>query len=660
MGIRRLTVQFLLIVFALLAAVTAVSTVTLLVQLRSIVDDVGRRYAVERAEAAASRITGPLQREAALAGKLAGSPVVVRWMRDEQNDEYRRLAFEELASYQRAFVDANYFVAVDASKTYYNQPADGPLVVTHLSRENAGDAWYYATLAAGAELSFNLDYNPTLDRSMVWINCLVQGPDGPIGVAGTGLEITDLISRIVTAGGEETRAMLVDLSGAIIADQDVTVMERNARAGAGSRKITVYDRADSGDDRRALQRLRDDAVAGLSAVDVVDLDGHSSLVAMTAVREIDALLVASVNTDSFISLSDFGGLFLLLVVSVLVAVAILAIIMERLVLRPLEIVTESAREIARGNYELTVPEIGKHEMGRLAGAFNRMAAEISRHTSNLEGLVAERTQALTEANNKVTESIRYARLIQDGVMPTEAILADRLGDFALFHRQRDIVGGDLLFLRDVSAPDGTSSDPSAAFFLAVIDCEGHGVSGALMTMMVDSLLRQITARAGRQTPAAILNELEHALADTLIGHGEGAGGVSGLDIGLCLCSPADGRLVYSGAAMPLFVREPDGSVKTVNGRKRAMRSAHRHRPAPFENQDMHTAGRRFFLITDGFEDQAGGPEGRAFGTSRLKALLADGTPHWQSVFDEYRGEEPQRDDVLALAFTLHEKDGDDG
>ena len=245
-------------------------------------------------------------------------------------------------------------------------------------------------------------------------------------------------------------------------------------------------------------------------------------------------------------------------------------------------------------------------------------------------------------------------------MPTEAILADRLGDFALFHRQRDIVGGDLLFLRDVSAPDGTSSDPSAAFFLAVIDCEGHGVSGALMTMMVDSLLRQITARAGRQTPAAILNELEHALADTLIGHGEGAGGVSGLDIGLCLCSPADGRLVYSGAAMPLFVREPDGSVKTVNGRKRAMRSAHRHRPAPFENQDMHTAGRRFFLITDGFEDQAGGPEGRAFGTSRLKALLADGTPHWQSVFDEYRGEEPQRDDVLALAFTLHEKDGDDG
>jgi serine phosphatase RsbU (regulator of sigma subunit) len=391
----------------------------------------------------------------------------------------------------------------------------------------------------------------------------------------------------------------------------------------------------------------------------VEFEENALVTAVTRLPGLDALLLESVDIAAFVSPRDFVPLFVLVAAVILVAVGVLAFVVEHRVLLPLSGLTDSARRIAAGEYDLSIDSARRRdEIGTLSGAFEHMAAQVAAYTTRLEHMVDERTRELTEANHKLddtnrrlTESIRYAQLIQDGVMAGDEILDRRLQAHALFLRERDIVGGDFLFVKDT--PDG-------GFLLAVIDCEGHGVSGALMTMMADSFLRHITATHDPRDPAGILARTEQAVGGSLAGGVDEQSFTSGLDIGLCACFPAEGRLVFAGAGMPLYVRAADGTVATIAGRRKAIRSRHRKEPATFENHELAGPGRVFFMMTDGFVDQAGGPEGKAYGTRRLEKLLSQvdahtlsGTPSfWQEEFDTYRGSQPQRDDVLAVGFTI--------
>ena len=135
-----------------------------------------------------------------------------------------------------------------------------------------------------------------------------------------------------------------------------------------------------------------------------------------------------------------------------------------MVLGPLARLTASSQEIAAGNYGITLEVSACDELGRLTESFNHMAATIRDHTANLEGLVAERTRELTQSNRKLLDSLEYAHLIQESLLPKAAELARHLPDHFVLFRPRDIVGGDFYaFLPD-----------DRGFLLAVGDCTGHG------------------------------------------------------------------------------------------------------------------------------------------------------------------------------------------
>ncbi len=629
-----------------------------------IVRKLARSYALERAQEVRSRLGDMLDREAALARKMADLPSLRAWMLDERNVGLRTEAFDRLDGFTRAFLDGNYFVVVGQSRTYYNKPADGPVKTTILEPNRPADIWYFNTMARNQDVSFNLDYNALVGAVRVWINCLVRDNGKVIGIAGTGIDISELVSRLVSAQGVGAQSMLTDQNGAVTAHPDVAFLEHNAKVWTKGKKITVFDLAGTQRDRTKLEDLMIQARAGKTAVDEVNLQGHTNLTAIVPVPEIGWMTVVSVDTSSFISFADFGPLFLVLVISVLVALAVIALLMERLILSPLTAVTDSANRIAAGDYELPLEFRRTDEIGILASAFKEMAVQVQRYTGRLEILVDERTAQLTEtnadlkdANRRVMESIRFARMIQDGIMATDAVLSKRLSSHAFFHRQRDTVGGDFLFIRDV--PGG--------FLLGVVDCEGHGVPGALMTMMVDSFLKMIASGPSDRdehngSPSGILRSLEQQMRTSLHQDTDDAAIQGGLDIGLCLCLPDRRTVVYAGAGMPLYVLEPDGVVSSVGGRRKAIGQRAGRHSGDFIDHTFPAEGRTFFLCTDGFVDQAGGSEGRAYGTKRLEHLLVScgnarlgpQCPDWEGVFNEYRGEHPQRDDVLAVGFRLED------
>jgi len=662
MKIRGLTLRFLIIVFTFFILAAAISAFWFFIETNRMVNELARNYALERAKAAKTRIALSVQRESALAEQLSSSPTIKRWILQEDNKKLYDEAFQELASYSDSFVDSNYFVIVDESKRYYNKSTGKELVISTLSKDEPLDKWYFETIKAGKEVTYNLDYNRSIQKSRVWINCLVHHRDTIIGMAGTGLEITDLISRYISKGTRGITTMLTDKSGEILAHPNTDLMEQNAKAETDEEKVTVFDLTTGEDNQQTLKNLLSAAQKGSSAVGTVRFEDASRLTAMVPIDELDALMIASVNTSSFVSLKDFIPLFAFLIITLLVALGLIALLMQRIVLHPLANLTESAHQISAGNYDLSIPVRRSDEIGTLATAFNGMAAKVKEYTTNLEKLVSERTKELSQANTQlestnreIIESIRYARLIQEGVMATEESLASELPYYSFFHRQRDIVGGDFLFLRTI-----TEGEKKAGFLLGVIDCEGHGVSGALNTMMVDSHLNQICNSYGTHDPAHILSKIEQTIGETLQKSGSQASITTGFDIGLCACYPEQNKLIFAGAGMPLYVRKADEQVVTVKGRKKAIKSKYRKQPQDFQNQTISTEGCAFYLLTDGFVDQAGGLEGRAFGTKRLYSLFSSiepaqvdtENPAWENIFDEYRGKQNQRDDVLALGFTL--------
>lgn len=204
----------------------------------------------------------------------------------------------------------------------------------------------------------------------------------------------------------------------------------------------------------------------------------------------------------------------------------------------------------------------------------------------------------------------------------------------------------MLYLQDVTFHDG-----EPGFIVAVVDCEGHGVSGALMTMAVHSILDHAVGTCDPARPDQILQEAQTVLATTITSQ-------SGFDIGLCSCAPDSQRLSFAGAGMPLYIREPTGEVLTIRGRAKAIRSRYRKEAAPFGAETVALPGRRFFLVTDGFVDQAGGDRGRSYGTRRLYSFFRDYDTaqqrDWESEFDRYRGDFPQRDDILAISWQFEE------
>lgn len=372
---------------------------------------------------------------------------------------------------------------------------------------------------------------------------------------------------------------------------------------------------------------------------------------------------AEVRQATLNALVPVAGLLLL---SLLGAMAALGLTLNRMVLRPLRRLTQLASAMARGDYGARMDAGRSDEIGVLADGFNRMAATVQDHTSTLESRVRERTEALAATNRAIMDSINYAQLIQSAILPSSDALSAGLTEHFVLWRPRDVVSGDFYVCREVA--DG--------FVVAVADCTGHGVPGAFMTMTASAMLNNALDLMGAADPAAVLSAVDRKVRAALHQEGEARVGTecfdNGLDLGLCHIRPADGKLVFAGARIPLMV-VTDGGVTELRGDRRSLG----YRPigtgrqghvgvgdgieSPFTNHSIALRpGQTFVMGTDGLVDQNGGDHGRSFGRIRLRELLSqngDGPlarlkADLENSLDRYQGGREQRDDITLFGFRV--------
>ncbi len=227
-------------------------------------------------------------------------------------------------------------------------------------------------------------------------------------------------------------------------------------------------------------------------------------------------------------------------------------------------------------------------------------------------LLAEQKELLTRKNKNITDSINYAKRIQEAMMPNENLFDKYLPKSFILHQPKDIVSGDFFWIYK----------SGHKVFVAAVDCTGHGVPGAFMSIIGFELFRKITHTEGIQEPANILQELNSDFAE-IFGDVENVTLRDGMDIALCVIDRQKSVVEFAGAFNPMYLVRDDRIIEIKGDRysigldeheegEEQIFHTHRYELTP---QDM------IYIFTDGYADQFGGPEGKKFKYRRFRHLL---------------------------------------
>ncbi|HAE00392.1 MAG TPA: hypothetical protein DCG04_02765 [Rhodospirillaceae bacterium] len=286
--------------------------------------------------------------------------------------------------------------------------------------------------------------------------------------------------------------------------------------------------------------------------------------------------------------------------------------------------------------------------GGYAYTFNDVTHRVAEQ-QRLDRLVQEQTLELQEANKKLTDGIEYARLIQTGILPNRSFFETHLGDHFLLFRPVDIVGGDFYI--------GVRTD--FGIYVGLGDCTGHGIPGAMMTMMAASVCRRAINDTGVGGPVAVMMAIDRIVRTNLHQANAQVGPDNGLELTLCLIEPEFKRIRIASAGLESFIQSK-GTIERIQGSKLGLGYGRQATSAATLQETVLSAkeAERIFMSSDGILDQSGGEKGFGFGRRRLVEALQNNTDKpiedqgqalLQSL-EAYRGNHPQRDDLTVLGF----------
>lgn len=506
----------------------------------------------------------------------------------------------------------------------------------------------------------NINVNPDLKlkTTRVWINVQVRDGDKVIGLTGAGLDVGGFLRDFVNSGQPGVTPIIVDEEGAIQAHMDPELIAYNSGAGGANGRGMVFNLLDPGNGRDELRSALHAAQADPQSVQTawVTIDGVRQLVSVAYMPELHWHVLTLVDLGAARVL-DTDWLWPAAIGLVLLFAALLLCFgyaIERLMLRPLRRLQQSARAIANGSYDVRLPPGGQDEIGDLSRAFGVMADKVRQHTAELESKVRERTSELEDANRamaaahkKIGDSIDYASLIQRAILPDRQLTQSLGAHHFVLWKPRDVVGGDFYVFRS----DGANC------LLGIMDCAGHGVPGALMTMLARAAIDLAITEAGPSDPAGILARTDGAIRAMLADAQLPRALATNTDAGLVYIDRQAGSLRYAGAKISLYASD-GATLREVPGGKRALGDK---RAGAYQNIELRMEpGWTYYLATDGFLDQAGGEHGFGFGNTRFAEMLkrharqplTEQAAAFTDVLARYQGGQPQRDDITMLSFRF--------
>jgi ligand-binding sensor domain-containing protein/serine phosphatase RsbU (regulator of sigma subunit) len=272
--------------------------------------------------------------------------------------------------------------------------------------------------------------------------------------------------------------------------------------------------------------------------------------------------------------------------------------------------------------------------------------ELSEEKEKLQKAYSE----IDEKNKDITDSIHYAKRIQEAILPPDSLIKQLVPESFVFYKPKDIVSGDFYWIEQWGPQT----------LIAAADCTGHGVPGAFMSLVAHNILTQTVNVLGLAKPSLILNETNSQLSKKLNQDPEEATVRDGMDIALCAINYKKSTMEFAGANNPLWIIR-NNAVIEVNGDKFPVGAFIGEELQLFTNHEWEfQKGDMIYIFTDGFADQFGGPKGKKFKYKPFQELLL--AIHQKSMEEqkailektnaEWQGSLEQIDDILVIGIRV--------
>jgi serine phosphatase RsbU (regulator of sigma subunit)/HAMP domain-containing protein len=328
----------------------------------------------------------------------------------------------------------------------------------------------------------------------------------------------------------------------------------------------------------------------------------------------------------------------------------------------MESTTEFAKQTGKGNFDAYYKPLSKDDT--LGHALLKMRDGLSENERVLEQKVVERTEEVVKQKEEielktkeleilfkqVTDSIHYAKRIQEAILPPNNLVKQILPESFVLYKPKDIVSGDFYWI----------DKKNEWCYFAAVDCTGHGVPGAFMSIVGYNLLKDILKNTDRTQPSIIMDKMNDGVANTL--HTNTTSGKQtkdGMDMTLCALNYDTLELQFSGAFNPLYI---------IRGNELIQYKADKFPVGMFigekQNFTNHSIqlqkGDSIYIFSDGYADQFGGPKGKKFMAGNFRQLLSDVSKlpierqktMLNQTIEEWRGNLEQVDDILIIGVKV--------
>jgi len=287
--------------------------------------------------------------------------------------------------------------------------------------------------------------------------------------------------------------------------------------------------------------------------------------------------------------------------------------------------------------------------------FNRL-----RITRRQKQIIEHQKKIVDQKNKHITDSINYAKRIQDSILPSKEELSTCFSDYFIFFRPREIVSGDFYWLStpSLSHPKLGGEPERQGVILAIADCTGHGVPGAFMSMIGNTLLNEIVNEKNIYQPNEILNHLNEGIVNAL--HQESRSQDDGMDISVCLFDKEKNKITFAGANHSMYIIE-NNSLHEIKGDIYSIGSMFGKKNFSFAQQEINLSkNSSIYFSTDGFADQVGGANGKKLLVKQLEKILLsvasleikEQEEKIKKTFEEWKGNYSQLDDVLLAGIKF--------
>lgn len=270
-------------------------------------------------------------------------------------------------------------------------------------------------------------------------------------------------------------------------------------------------------------------------------------------------------------------------------------------------------------------------------------------------LLNAKNKEITEQRHKIISSINYAQKIQSSILAPEEHIRRHFPDSFIYFKPKDIVSGDFYWFTEVGDK----------VMISTIDCTGHGVPGAFMSLIANSKLNTVVREKQILDPGSVLNEVHKEIVHALHQQKGTASAQDGMDMSLCLIDRNKRKIWYAGAQNSIILVNGDSleeiKADNISIGGTAFEDRRRESGKSFITREIdYESGTYLFMFTDGYLDQFGGESSKKFNKGRFRKLILDIThkgithakSHIEEQFEAWRRQNPQIDDILIIGARL--------